>query len=193
MNAHSQITSEKLALFYLQLEKNKVLPGPLMPTLHDAQHIFGYIPLSIQKIISKELGESIAKINGVVTFYGNFSVTPKGKKTIGVCLGTACYVRGSKNIMDTIEDDLKIKSGETTKDGEITLTATRCIGACGLAPVFSVGDHIYGNSSVSKAKQVLKEMREAAENKVETDEAKWNHQKIQFQGLYTWDIKRNGY
>jgi NADH:ubiquinone oxidoreductase subunit E len=171
MNAHSQITSEKLALFYLQLEKNKTLPGPLMPTLHDAQHIFGYIPLSIQKIISNELGESIAKINGVVTFYGNFSVTPKGKKTIGVCLGTACYVRGSKNIMDTLEDDLKIKSGETTKDGEITLTATRCIGACGLAPVFSVGDHIYGNSNVSKAKEVLKEMRLAAEQKVKTDEA----------------------
>ena len=171
MNAHSQITSEKLALFYLQLEKNKTLPGPLMPTLHDAQHIFGYIPLSVQKIISKELGESIAKINGVVTFYGNFSVTPKGKKTIGVCLGTACYVRGSKNIMDTMEDDLKIKSGETTKDGEITLTSTRCIGACGLAPVFSVGEHIYGNSSVAKAKQVLKEMREAVESKEKHHEA----------------------
>jgi NADH:ubiquinone oxidoreductase subunit E len=171
MNAHSQITSEKLALFYLQIEKNKTLPGPLMPTLHDAQHIFGHIPLSIQKIISNELGESIAKINGVVTFYGNFSVTPKGKKTIGVCLGTACYVRGSKNIMDTMEDELKIKSGETTKDGEITLAATRCIGACGLAPVFSVGDHIYGNSSVSKAKQVLKEMREALEHKDNKNEA----------------------
>ncbi len=161
MNAHSQITSEKLALFHAQLEKNKNLPGPLMPTLHDAQHIFGYIPISIQKIISKELGESIAKINGVVTFYGNFSVTPRGKKTISVCLGTACYVRGSQTVLDTLKDDLHLCDGETTKDGEITLQSTRCIGACGLAPVFSVGEHIYGNASVSKVKQVLKEMREA--------------------------------
>ena len=161
MNAHSQITSEKLALFYAQMEKNKNLPGPLMPTLHDAQHIFGYIPISIQKIISKELGESIAKINGVVTFYGNFSVVPRGKKTISVCLGTACYVRGSQNVLDTLKDELHLKDGETSKDGELTLQSTRCIGACGLAPVFSVGEHIYGNSSVSKVKQVLKEMRGA--------------------------------
>jgi NADH:ubiquinone oxidoreductase subunit E len=161
MNSQAFLTREKLALFYAQLEKNKKLPGPLMPTLHDAQHIFGHIPLEVQKIISKELNESIAKINGVVTFYGNFSVTPKGKKTISICLGTACYVRGSQNIMETLEDELKIKPGETTKDGEITLCATRCIGACGLAPVFSIDEHIYGNSSVQKVKQVIKEMREA--------------------------------
>ncbi len=161
MNANSHITSEKLALFYTQLEKNKKLQGPLMPTLHDAQHIFGHIPLRIQKIISKELNESIAKINGVVTFYGNFSITPKGRKTIGVCLGTACYVRGSQTILDTIEDELKIKEGQTTKDGEYTLQATRCIGACGLAPVFSVGERIVGNANISKVKETLKEMKEA--------------------------------
>ncbi len=161
MNTNTHITSEKLALFYTQLEKNKKLPGPLMPTLHDAQHLFGHIPLNIQKIIAKELNESIAKVNGVVTFYGNFSVTPKGKRVIGVCLGTACYVRGSQNIMETLQDELKIKAGETTKDGEVTLCATRCIGACGLAPVFSIDDHIYGNSNVQKAKQILKELKEA--------------------------------
>lgn len=160
MNEHARITSEKLALFYAALEKNKVLPGPLMPTLHDAQHIFGYIPLSIQKIISEELNESIARINGVVTFYGNFSVKPKGKCTIGVCLGTACYVRGSQNIMDTLEDLLKVKQGETTKDGAYTLVATRCIGACGLAPVFSVGEQIIGNANVQKTKQFIQEMKE---------------------------------
>ena len=159
MNTHSTITSEKLALFHAQIEKNKKLQGPLMPTLHDAQHIFGHIPLQIQKIISKELGESIAKINGVVTFYGNFSITPKGKKCIGVCLGTACYVRGSQSLLDTIEDELKIKDGQTTKDGEITLQSTRCIGACGLAPVFSVDEHIYGNSNITKVKEVLKELK----------------------------------
>lgn len=161
MQSRTFLTSDKLALFYAQLEKNKRSPGPLMPTLHDAQHIFGFIPLEIQKIISRELNESIAKINGVVTFYGNFSVTPKGRKSISVCLGTACYVRGSQNIMETLEDELKIKPGETTKDGEITLCATRCIGACGLAPVFSIDEHIYGNQNVQKVKQILKEMREA--------------------------------
>jgi NADH:ubiquinone oxidoreductase subunit E len=161
MNAHSQITSEKLALFHAQMEKNKKLPGPLMPTLHDAQHIFGYIPVSIQKIIASELNESVSKVNGVVTFYGNFSVTPKGKRILGVCLGTACYVRGSQNVMDTLSDELKIKAGQTTADGEVTLQATRCIGACGLAPVFSVDDHIYGNASVAKAKQIIKEIKEA--------------------------------
>lgn len=161
MNSSSLITEERLALFREHLEKNKKLPGPLMPTLHDAQHIFGHIPIKIQKMISEELNESISKINGVVTFYGNFSITPKGKKTIGVCMGTACYVRGGQNVLDSLSDDLKVKPGETTKDGEFTLVATRCIGACGLAPVFSVGDDIHGNASVAKAKQVLKELRVA--------------------------------
>lgn len=161
MNENSRITSEKLALFHVQLEKNKKLQGPLMPTLHDAQHIFGHIPLKIQKIISKELNESIAKINGVVTFYSNFSIEPKGKKCIGVCLGTACYVRGSQTILDTLEDELKIKDGQTTKDGEITLQSTRCIGACGLAPVFSIDEHIYGNATITKVKEVLKEAKES--------------------------------
>jgi len=162
MNTNSRITSEKLALFETQIQKNKQLPGPLMPTLHDAQHIFGYIPISIQKIIASELNESVAKINGVVTFYSNFSITPKGKKCIGVCLGTACYVRGSQTIMDTLEEELGIKDGQTTKDGEITLQSSRCIGACGLAPVFSVDDHIYGNATISKAKQILKETKAQA-------------------------------
>lgn len=162
MNANSQISSEKLALFYTQLEKNKKLQGPLMPTLHDAQHIFGHIPLTVQKIISKELNESIAKINGVVTFYSNFSIIPKGKKCIGVCLGTACYVRGSQTILDTLEDELKLKDGQTSKDGEITLQSTRCIGACGLAPVFSVGDKIHGNATITKVKDILKELKESS-------------------------------
>ncbi len=166
MDTRSRITSEKLALFESQIKKNKELPGPLMPTLHDAQHIFGYIPISVQKIIAKELNESVAKINGVVTFYSNFSITPKGRRILGVCLGTACYVRGSQTIMDTLEEELHIKAGETTKDGEVTLEATRCIGACGLAPVFSLGDQIYGSATIAKAKQILKDM------KAETNEPK---------------------
>lgn len=159
MSVQVNITEEKLAKLYVSMEKHKQQPGPLMPTLHDAQKIFGCIPLRIQKVIAKELQESIAKINGVVTFYGQFSIEPKGENVIGVCLGTACYVRGSQGILDAFADDLKLKVGDTSQDGKFTLQATRCIGACGLAPVFTVNETVYGNSSVQKAKEVLKTLR----------------------------------
>lgn len=156
MGATIQITEEKLAKLYAVMDENKKKPGPLMPTLHEAQKIFGCVPLEVQKVISKELGESIAKINGVVTFYGQFSIEPKGKNIISVCLGTACYVRGSQGILDAFSDELKVKVGETSEDGMFTVQATRCIGACGLAPVFTVNETVYGNASVAKAKEVLK-------------------------------------
>lgn len=161
MNKKHDFSEEQMTSFHARILENSKKPGPLMPTLHDAQEIFGYIPLEIQKIISKELSISVAKINGVVTFYGNFSVEPKGKHEIHVCLGTACYVRGSKNIMETLENHFHIKDGETTKDGEITLCATRCIGACGLAPVFSVDGHIYGTANVAKTNEVIKTLEES--------------------------------
>ncbi len=160
MNQKHEFSEEQMNFFHAKMLENAQKPGPLMPTLHDAQHIFGYIPLEIQKIISKTLGVSVAKINGVVTFYGNFSVEPKGKHEIHVCLGTACYVRGSKNIMETLENHYGIKEGETTKDGEVTLCATRCIGACGLAPVFSVDGHIYGAANVAKTNDVIKNLED---------------------------------
>ncbi len=93
-----------------RIAEHKQKPGPLMPTLHDAQRIFGCIPVQVQKLIAEELGESVAKINGVVTFYSHFSIEPKGQHIIGVCLGTACYVRGSQQILDAISGELKIKS-----------------------------------------------------------------------------------
>lgn len=162
MSAKILITDEKLAQLYKAVEENKKKPGPLMPTLQDAQRIFGCVPLQIQKIIAKELDESVAKINGVVTFYSQFSIEPKGRNIISVCLGTACYVRGSQGILDAFADELKLKVGETSSDGEYTISATRCIGACGLAPVFTVNETVYGNSSVQKAKQVLKKLKETA-------------------------------
>jgi len=160
MNKKQEFTQEQLTIFDAKILEYMKKPGPLMPVLHAAQEIFGYIPLKIQKIISKKLDVSIATINGVVTFYGNFSVEPKGKHQIHVCLGTACYVRGSKNLMETFENHFQIKDGETTKDGEITLCSTRCIGACGLAPVFSVDGHIHGSGTVAKVHQVAKELEE---------------------------------
>jgi len=154
-----QITEERLAKLYASMEKHKLKPGPLMPTLHDAQSIFGCIPIEIQKIIAQGLDESIAKINGVVTFYGQFSVEPKGKNVINVCLGTACYVRGSKSLVDAFSDELKLKPGETSEDGQFTLQATRCIGACGLAPVITVNGQVFGNSTVQKAKEIVAGLR----------------------------------
>lgn len=139
-----------------RIKEHKKKPGPLMPTLHDAQHIFSCVPLSVQKIISKELDESVSKINGVVTFYSNFTLEPKGENVISVCLGTACYVRGSQNILDTFSDILGIKAGETTVDGKFTLDATRCIGACGLAPVFTIGEEVFGLASVATAREAIK-------------------------------------
>ena len=164
MNNHLTFDNDQMQLFYARMQDNMKNPGPLMPTLHDAQEIFGHIPISIQKIISKELKVSIAKINGVVTFYSNFSVEPKGEHQINVCLGTACYVKGSKNIMETLENHYHIKSGETTKDGKVTLCASRCIGACGLAPVFSVDDKIIGTGTVAKVNQAIKDLEEKIEN-----------------------------
>ncbi len=159
MGARIEITEERLAVLRAEMEKNKLLPGPLMPTLHAAQHIFGCIPLPIQKVIANELDVSIARINGVVTFYGHFSVEPKGQNVISVCMGTACYVKGSQGILDAFSHDLKIGVGDTTKDGMFTLEATRCIGACGLAPVFTVNNEVYANGSVQLVKKVIDKLK----------------------------------
>lgn len=152
MSVKFEMSEEQVKLFKQKIEEHKKQPGPLMPTLHDAQSIFGCIPLEVQKIISEELGESIAKINGVVTFYSRFTLEPKGKHVIGVCLGTACYVRGSQAVVDEFKKLLQIESNQTTEDGMFTLIETRCIGACGLAPVFSVDDDdVYGSATPKTA------------------------------------------
>lgn len=156
----NNFTQEQFDLFNERIEGHLKKPGPIMPTLHDAQHIFGCIPLEIQKIISEKLNVSVSKINGIVTFYAHFSLEPKGKYVIGVCLGTACFVKGSQQILDAAIKELKIKQGETTPDGLFTLQATRCIGACGLAPVFLIGDDVF---AISNAKQIVEEIRKIRE------------------------------
>lgn len=158
MSAKFVLKEEQVAELKKRISDHKQKPGPLMPTLHDAQSIFGCIPLEVQKIISEELGESIAKINGVVTFYSRFSIEPNGKHVINVCLGTACYVRGAQLVLDEFANALKIKPGETTEDGEFTLGATRCIGACGLAPVFTIDGHVYGSATPNMAKKALQDL-----------------------------------
>lgn len=148
-------TEEQVNLLKSKMQEHLKKPGPLMPTLHDAQDIFGCIPLEIQEIIAKELNESISKINGVVTFYSHFTLEPKGKHVIAVCLGTACYVRGSQAIIDEFKKQLHINSNQTSEDGNYTLMETRCIGACGLAPVFTVDGVVYGNATPKRAHEAL--------------------------------------
>lgn len=126
------------------IAKYKDTDGALIPVLHEVQEIIGYLPLEVQKVISEGIGVPVSEIYGVVTFYTQFSINPKGKYKIGVCLGTACYVKGSGDILEKIKQIIGIDVGECTEDGKFSLEATRCIGACGLAPVFTVNDDVYG-------------------------------------------------
>ncbi|MBO5734345.1 MAG: NAD(P)H-dependent oxidoreductase subunit E [Clostridia bacterium] len=126
------------------IAEHKGQDGALIPVLHEAQNIYGYLPIEVQKIISDELGVSMAEIYGVVTFYTQFTTNPKGKYNIAVCLGTACYVKGSGTLLDKIKEKLGIDVGECTPDGKYSVEATRCIGACGLAPVLTVNEDVYG-------------------------------------------------
>ena len=128
---------------------------PLMMILSDIQNEFGYIPLEVQEIVSEEIGVSVADIYGVVTFYSFFSLEPKGKYIIGVCLGTACYVKGAGLLMDKLESLLGIKNGEISDDRKFSLDATRCIGACGLAPVLTVNEEVYGRLTPDMIKGIL--------------------------------------
>ena len=118
--------------------------GALMPILQKAQDIYGYLPIEVQKIISDKLSIPLEKIYGVVTFYSQFSLAPKGEYKISVCLGTACYVKGSQGLLDRITEILGIGPDECTEDGKFSLEACRCIGACGLAPVMTVNGDVYG-------------------------------------------------
>ncbi|WP_066713403.1 NADH-quinone oxidoreductase subunit NuoE family protein [Clostridium sp. Marseille-P299] len=131
-------------------------PGALMPVLQKAQDIYGYLPIEVQTIISNELDIPLEKIYGVVTFYSQFSLYPKGKYKISVCLGTACYVKGSGDIYNKLMEKLNIVSGECTPDGKFSLEACRCIGACGLAPVLTVNDDVYGRLTVDDIDGILK-------------------------------------
>lgn len=126
------------------IAKYKGTRGALIPVLHEAQDIYGYLPLSVQKKIAEGLNVSLAEVYGVVTFYAQFSLEPKGKYKINVCLGTACYVKGSGLILEKISEILNIKSGQCTKDGLFSLDACRCVGACGLAPVIMINEDVYG-------------------------------------------------
>lgn len=136
----------------------KPIRDNLIQILNEVQEHYGYVPIEVQKEISKFLSIPMAEIYGVITFYSRFSLKPKGKYNISVCLGTACFVKGSQKIMDRLLDRLKINPGETTSDGLFSIEETRCVGACGLAPVFTVNGEVYGKATVQKLDQVLDEL-----------------------------------
>jgi len=126
------------------IERLKDQKGAVMPALQEAQEIYGYLPIEVQKEIARGLNVSLEEVYGVSTFYSQFSLTPKGKYHISICLGTACYVKGADKVLDRLIAKLGIQAEECTADGMFSLTACRCIGACGLAPVLTVNDDVYG-------------------------------------------------
>lgn len=141
------------------IDKYKDEPSPLMIILEDVQKEFGYVPLEVQEIISQKLNIPVAEIYGVVSFYNFFSLSPKGKYVIGVCLGTACYVKNAQAVIDKLSELLHIKPGQTTEDGLFTLEALRCLGACALAPAVSINGKVYPMLQPDKVAGIIQEYR----------------------------------
>jgi NADH-quinone oxidoreductase subunit E/NADP-reducing hydrogenase subunit HndA len=134
-------------------------PGELINILHSTQSLLGYLPKEVQQLIADRIGISAAEIWGVVSFYSFFTMTPKGKHPIAICMGTACYVRGAEKILDEFKKKLGINTGETTEDGLFSLDALRCVGACGLAPVVIVGEKVYGRLTLGDVQGILDEYK----------------------------------
>ena len=153
-NANRNCKDEKMEQILNKYTKEK---SNLIQILNDVQESYGYIPKTAQLAISEYLNIPYAEVYGVITFYSRFTLKPKGKYNIAVCLGTACYVKGSEKVLDRLKEKLGIDVGETTPDGKFSIEATRCIGACGLAPVFTVNDEVYGNATPELMDKVLEE------------------------------------
>ncbi len=139
----------------IDLYKDK--EGSLIQVLHLAQEIYGYLPLEVQTFIAQKMGIPLSEVAGVVSFYSFFSTVPKGDHTIRVCLGTACYVRGGKRVVEGLQSKLGVELGGTTDDGRFTLEVARCIGACGLAPAMMIDDKVYKQVNVNKLDKILAE------------------------------------
>ncbi|MBN2520418.1 MAG: NADH-quinone oxidoreductase subunit NuoE [Bacteroidales bacterium] len=160
------MSSVKLELKQSQVNKIKEIcasfnndGGELINVLHKTQNTFGYLPAEIQEVVAKELNVSVAKVYGVVTFYSFFTMVPKGKHPISICTGTACYVRGAEKVLSEFKRQLKIEVGETTEDGNFSLSCLRCVGACGLAPVVMVGEKVYGRVAPDGVKEIIEEYK----------------------------------
>jgi NADH-quinone oxidoreductase subunit E/NADP-reducing hydrogenase subunit HndA len=148
-------TKEQEAELKEVIARHKDQKGALMPILQGAQHIYGYMPHEVQLMIAQGLGISESEVYGVVTFYSQFSLTPKGKYRVAICMGTACYVKGAGKILEEFEKQIGCKAGDCTHDMKFSIDATRCIGACGLAPVLSVNEDIYGKVTEDMVEDIL--------------------------------------
>lgn len=146
---------------YSYIDDVKEEPGNLMPIMQKAQELYGAIGFEVQKAISEKMEIPMSDIYGVATFYSQFALTPKGKHLISVCMGTACYVRGSDAILAELEDQLGVAAGETTSDNHFTLEATRCLGCCGLAPVIMIDDQVFGGLEPGDIEGILKQFQSA--------------------------------
>lgn len=153
-------TKEQESELRKALAEIKELPGAVMPALQKAQEIYGYLPIEVQSIVAEELGVSLEEVFGVATFYAQFNLNPQGKYQIGVCMGTACYVKGSQDIIDRAKKELNIEEGECTPDKHFSLVATRCIGCCGLAPVATVNADVYGKITADQVPGILAKYKE---------------------------------
>lgn len=154
------LDQEKIKQLEEVIAKHKGQEGALIPILHEAQEIFGYLPEQVQKIIADGLGVSLAEVYGVATFYARFSLEPKGKYNIQVCMGTACYVKGADKVLEKLQEVLGVEPGKCTEDGLFSIEATRCVGACGLAPVMVVNEEVYGKATPAMVEEVIAKYRE---------------------------------
>lgn len=150
-----QGTKEQQEQLFKVIDENGGTHGSVMPILQKAQEIYGYLPIEVQTMIAEKMDIPLEEIYGVSTFYSLFALTPKGKYDISVCMGTACYVKGAADVLDKICEVLGIQPEECTQDGKFSITECRCIGACGLAPVMTVNDDVYGRVSVSEVEDIL--------------------------------------
>jgi len=154
------LDQEKIKQLEEVIAKHKGQEGALIPVLHEAQEIFGYLPEQVQKIVADGLGVSLAEVYGVATFYARFSLEPKGKYNIQVCMGTACYVKGADKVLEKLQEVLGIEPGKCTDDGLFSIEATRCVGACGLAPVMVVNEEVYGKATPAMVEEVIAKYKE---------------------------------
>lgn len=148
-------TPEQEAKLKAVIEENKHIQGSLMQVMQLAQDIYGYLPLEVQQMIAEGMGVSVEEVYGISTFYAQFALSPKGDYKISVCLGTACYVKGAQKILDRLIEKLGIQPGDCTPDGKFSLEACRCIGACGLAPVLTVNEDVYGRLTEKDVDDIL--------------------------------------
>ena len=148
-------TPEQMSQLLKCIEGHRAEKGALRPVLHEAQEIYGYLPAEVQTVIAEQLNIPLAEVYGVATFYSQFSLNPKGKHKISICLGTACYVKGSDKILEEVEHELRISCGECTNDKKFSIDSCRCVGACGLAPVMIIDGEVYGRLKPSDVKGIL--------------------------------------